>query len=35
LRMLAVICGFVYVGKNGLMAILAWLEARLAFGVRF
>jgi ATP-binding cassette, subfamily B, bacterial PglK len=34
LRMLAVICGFVYVGKNGLMAILAWLEARLAFGVQ-
>lgn len=34
LRMLAVICGIVYVGKNALMAALAWLEARLAFGVQ-
>ncbi|MHB1122738.1 MAG: ATP-binding cassette domain-containing protein [Ramlibacter sp.] len=34
LRMLAVICGLVYLGKNALMAALAWLEARLAFGVQ-
>ena len=34
LRLLAVLCGSVYVGKNGLMAVLAWLEARLAFGVQ-
>jgi ABC-type multidrug transport system fused ATPase/permease subunit len=34
LRALVVICGFVYVGKNALMAALAWLEARLAFGVQ-
>jgi len=34
LRLLAVICGIVYVGKNALMAALAWLEARLAFGVQ-
>ena len=34
LRILAVICGIVYVGKNALMAALAWLEARLAFGVQ-
>lgn len=29
-----VICGMVYAGKNALMAALAWLEARLAFGVQ-
>jgi len=34
LRMLAVMCGIVYVAKNGLMAALSWLEARLAFGVQ-
>jgi ABC-type multidrug transport system fused ATPase/permease subunit len=34
LRLLAVACGLVYLGKNGLMAALAWLEARLAFGVQ-
>lgn len=34
LRALVVICGIVYVGKNALMAALAWLEARLAFGVQ-
>jgi ATP-binding cassette, subfamily B, bacterial PglK len=34
LRMLALICGLVYLAKNGLMAALVWLEARLAFGVQ-
>lgn len=29
-----VFCGVVYVGKNVLMAALAWLETRLAFGVQ-
>jgi ABC-type multidrug transport system fused ATPase/permease subunit len=34
LRVVTVVCGVVYLGKNGLMAALAWLEARLAFGVQ-
>jgi ATP-binding cassette, subfamily B, bacterial PglK len=34
LRLVTVICGIVYVGKNVLMAALAWLETRLAFGVQ-
>jgi ABC-type multidrug transport system fused ATPase/permease subunit len=34
LRTLALACGVVFAGKNGLMAALAWLEARLAFGVQ-
>lgn len=34
LRVVVVVCGLVYLGKNGLMAALTWLEARLAFGVQ-
>ncbi|MEJ5989472.1 ABC transporter ATP-binding protein [Ramlibacter sp. PS3R-8] len=34
LRSVTVACGIVYVGKNALMWLLAWLEARLAFGVQ-
>lgn len=34
LQTLAVACGFVYMVKNVLMFALAWLEARLAFGVQ-
>jgi ABC-type multidrug transport system fused ATPase/permease subunit len=34
LRTLAVVCAIVYLGKNALMAALAWLETRLAFGVQ-
>lgn len=34
LRAITVVCGVVYLGKNALMAALAWLEARLAFGVQ-
>lgn len=34
LRSMTVACGVVYVGKNALMWFLAWLEARLAFGVQ-
>ncbi|HVE52630.1 MAG TPA: ABC transporter ATP-binding protein, partial [Ramlibacter sp.] len=34
LRTITVACGLVYIGKNGLMAALAWLETRLAFGVQ-
>ena len=34
LRWVTVACGAVYVGKNALMAALAWLETRLAFGVQ-
>lgn len=34
LQILALACGIVYAAKNGLMAALAWLEARLAFGVQ-
>lgn len=34
LQTLALVCGLVYGVKNGLMAALAWLEARLAFGVQ-
>lgn len=34
LRVVTVACGIVYIGKNATMAALAWLEARLAFGVQ-
>lgn len=34
LQQMALICGAVYFIKNGLMLSLAWLEARLAFGVQ-
>jgi ATP-binding cassette, subfamily B, bacterial PglK len=34
LRWVTVVCGVVYISKNALMAALAWLEARLAFGVQ-
>lgn len=34
LQTVVLVCGAVYVAKNGLMAVLAWLEARLAFGVQ-
>lgn len=34
LRTVTVVCGIVYLGKNALMLALAWLEARLAFGVQ-
>lgn len=34
LRTLVVVCGAVYIGKNSLMAALAWLETRLAFGIQ-
>lgn len=34
LQFVAVVCGVVYAAKNALMAFLAWLEARLAFGVQ-
>jgi ATP-binding cassette, subfamily B, bacterial PglK len=34
LRTVAAVCGVVYVVKNGLMLALAWVEARLAFGVQ-
>jgi len=34
LQMVTVACGVVYVAKNALMAALAWLETRLAFGVQ-
>lgn len=34
LRSVTVACGVVYVAKNALMWFLAWLEARLAFGVQ-
>jgi ATP-binding cassette, subfamily B, bacterial PglK len=34
LRSIVLACGAVYVAKNTLMAGLAWLEARLAFGVQ-
>ena len=31
---LTVLCGIAYVGKNGLMLAITWLETRLAFGVQ-
>ena len=34
LRVVVVACGAVYVAKNGMMAALSWLEARLTFGVQ-
>jgi ATP-binding cassette, subfamily B, bacterial PglK len=34
LRVLAGACGIVYLGKNVLMLALAWLEAKLTFGVQ-
>jgi ABC-type multidrug transport system fused ATPase/permease subunit len=34
LRWVTAACGLVYLGKNALMAGLAWLEARLVFGVQ-
>ncbi|MCC2674751.1 MAG: ABC-type multidrug transport system [Ramlibacter sp.] len=34
LRTMTVACGAVYLAKNALMLALAWLEARLAFGVQ-
>jgi ATP-binding cassette, subfamily B, bacterial PglK len=34
LRTVTVVCGLVYLVKNALMLALAWLEARLAFGVQ-
>lgn len=34
LQVVAVVCGVVYAAKNALMWFLAWLEARLAFGVQ-
>lgn len=34
LRTMTVVCAVVYVAKNALMLALAWLEARLAFGVQ-
>lgn len=34
LRTLTVVCGIIYLGKNALMWFLAWLEARLTFGVQ-
>lgn len=34
LQVVAVFCAGVYVAKNALMVFLAWLEARLAFGVQ-
>jgi ABC-type multidrug transport system fused ATPase/permease subunit len=33
-RVLIAACGIVYVVKNGLLTALAWLEAKLAFGVQ-
>lgn len=34
LQVVTVVCAAVYVAKNALMVFLAWLEARLAFGVQ-
>lgn len=34
LRVVVVACGAVYLAKNGVMAALSWLEARLVFGVQ-
>jgi ATP-binding cassette, subfamily B, bacterial PglK len=34
LRTVTLVCGVVYLGKNLLMMFLAWLEARLTFGVQ-
>jgi ABC-type multidrug transport system fused ATPase/permease subunit len=34
LQVVTLVCGVVYAAKNALMAFLAWLEARLAFGVQ-